>query len=163
MLLLKKKKKKIQGYPSRTVILVDTVKACELNGFSVGMGELAAAFPNVRTGGLHSKTPIPILRVWSSFYKLSPSLEKIPSSFVLSWRENSACKSLLASHRPLKVECLARLENVEETTEYLWLSEHSSFIFGGLWNASGSPCTFRHQVSYQKASAVPDHRGTLSY
>ena len=141
---------------------VDTVKACELNGFSISLGKLAVALPNVRTGGLHSKKPIPILRVWSSSYKLSPSLQKIPFSFVLSWRENPACKSFLAPHRLLRVECLAWLENVEERTEYL---AQQTLLFHLQWSMEQKwlPCTFRRGVSYQKASAVPQPMGEFCH
>ena len=52
----------VSGFPSITVSLVDMVKACELTGFSFSVGGLAGALPNVRTRGLYSKTPIPILR-----------------------------------------------------------------------------------------------------
>lgn len=47
----------------KAVSLVDMVKAYELTGFAVGVGELPGALPNVRVRGLRPKAPIPILTV----------------------------------------------------------------------------------------------------
>lgn len=126
-------------------------------------GWLAGALPNVRTRGLYSKTPIPILRVPAlplenlTFFP-KPTLQ---FCFVL---KRKPCLQITPGFTSSSRGGTPRLTG--ECRGKNWASSAQRTLLLCLWGlrkASGSPAPLDMRLAYQEASAVPHPTGEFCH